>query len=186
MRVFLLLLIFFSSCSDLQRIDREPASSYHCNSLSNRFQQKALSAGFPTFSLLSHLKGENNKVTYLSEKGRQEYEVFVNCEGKLINFEGQFINSPTNSMFPKPARAIYVVDIFGRLFLSFYHPIGVFHHSSLVGGDDVLAAGEMILVNGSIDLINNHSGHYHPDESSLDLLIDVLLSLKVKINKVEL
>ena len=186
MRVLVLFSIFLFGCSNLERTrQRIPAQISHCSKTVNRFQSEVLSKNFPVFSLLSHLKGENNKVTYLSEKGRLEYQAFVDCEGKIVDFEGSPISSPSNEVIVNPVKAIFVVDTKGRLFLSFYHPIGVFHHSSLVGGDDVLVAGEMILVDGNIELINNHSGHYHPNDRSLDLLLDVLISLNVKINRVD-
>jgi hypothetical protein len=182
----ILILFVLSSCSVFEKSKKRTiASSHSCVQYERKLEQKIISLGFPVFSLMEHLWDERDKITYLSEKGRLEYQVFVNCSGLLVDISGKPLHSPSNHIITNPVRAIYVVDIKGRMFLSFYHPIGVFHHSSLVAGEDVLVAGEMVLVDGKIDLINNHSGHYRPSNRSLDLLIDALDSLNVKINEVE-
>jgi hypothetical protein len=47
-------------------------------------------------------------------------------------------------------------------FYSHVGKIGRFHHSSLVAGEDVVGAGEWIVVNGKLTKISANSGHYQP------------------------
>jgi hypothetical protein len=44
------------------------------------------------------------------------------------------------------------------------HRIGLYHHSSLLGGGNVAAAGMMRVSGGAIQELNNHSGHYAPED----------------------
>jgi len=50
----------------------------------------------------------------------------------------------------------------GRIYAGFDKQVVWFKHSSLTGGGNVLAAGRMRCVNGTIQEINNDSGHYQP------------------------
>lgn len=47
------------------------------------------------------------------------------------------------------------------------HKIGKYHHSSLLGGGSVAAAGMMRVTGGTLQELNNHSGHYQPKEEHL-------------------
>ena len=58
--------------------------------------------------------------------------------------------------------AIYVMDPSGRIFVTTQNAQGVFHHSSILAGQDVAAAGHISVVNGRIVSINANSGHYFP------------------------
>ncbi|WP_128330261.1 hypothetical protein [Apibacter sp. HY039] len=51
----------------------------------------------------------------------------------------------------------------GNIYISKYNEVGKFHHSSLVAGEEVAAAGEIIIENGIIKMITNKSGHYLPN-----------------------
>lgn len=51
----------------------------------------------------------------------------------------------------------------GRIYIGFDDKALWFKHSSLLGGDDALAAGRMNVTQGKITTIDNDSGHYHPE-----------------------
>lgn len=55
----------------------------------------------------------------------------------------------------------------------------VMHHSSLVAGGPVGAAGEMVVHRGVLLSINNWSGHYAPPPSTLRVLLDTLAKMGV-------
>jgi hypothetical protein len=62
--------------------------------------------------------------------------------------------------------AIYVMDAGGRLFAA-QHKVGLFHHSSFLAGGNVSGAGEIKVVNGTLEGITNKSGHYTPTTSEM-------------------
>jgi hypothetical protein len=53
------------------------------------------------------------------------------------------------------------------------------HHSSLVAGAAVAAAGEMTVKNGALLSVSNWSGHYAPRPSCLRVLLDKLEEMGV-------
>jgi hypothetical protein len=124
------------------------------------------------------------KVTYLTQKGRKEYEVFVNREGQLINQSGEVLESPSDGFFKKPVEAIYVIDPKGKIYISYYKPQGVFHHSSFLSGGDVIAAGTIVFKNGHIKSISNSSGHYRVTDRSLEQVVELFEALNVKVDEI--
>jgi len=60
-------------------------------------------------------------------------------------------------------------------FYSHVGKIGRFHHSSLVSGEDIKAAGEWRVINGRLECISGLSGHYKPSSYSL---ISALVALE--------
>ena len=69
---------------------------------------------------------------------------------------------------------VEVMDPQGNIYLSASQERGVFHHSSFLSGQPVSTAGEIIVENGRVVMVNNVSGHYRPSEESLDLFLDQL------------
>ncbi|WP_205876622.1 hypothetical protein [Mycobacterium camsae] len=53
---------------------------------------------------------------------------------------------------------------------------GLFHHSSFFGGEDVAAAGELVVRDGKIELVPDHSGHYAPVQLRTQQVLDQLAS----------
>ena len=75
---------------------------------------------------------------------------------------------------------IFVVDLNGNMYI--HEPLdGFFHHSSFVKGMPVLAAGEIKFFDGRIVSLNNKSGHYKPDQESLDLPLSFFHEAGVRI-----
>ena len=70
--------------------------------------------------------------------------------------------------------AIFVMSTDGTLYASPAHKVGMFHHSSIVSGGNVAAAGEMVVKNGVIDYINNCSGHYRGGAFQFDQIKESL------------
>lgn len=62
----------------------------------------------------------------------------------------------------------------GNIYASKYQRIGEFHHSSLVAGNSVAAAGELEVRNGILMLISDKCGHYKPEIEYLEQAMDVL------------
>ncbi|MEM6831200.1 MAG: polymorphic toxin-type HINT domain-containing protein, partial [Bacteroidota bacterium] len=93
------------------------------------------------------------KVLYIEDDAtRREYELFVNQEGKAVDHQGKLI---TTSNY-----GIYVLSKDGRIFFEEDPPLGKFHHSSFLAGEEVAAAGLVVIDDGVIQKMDNGSGHY--------------------------
>jgi hypothetical protein len=128
-----------------------------------------------------HLPGNGvwrgQQVTYLDDAARAERQLFVR-DGLIYDAEGNLFDTATASThFSGEGRAIFVMDQEGNIFASTYQRVGEFHHSSLAGGQPVTGAGELVVENGQLTLITNHSGHYHP---SAELNEQVLRNLEAQ------
>lgn len=62
---------------------------------------------------------------------------------------------------------------------------GFFHHSSLVAGEPVLAAGEMVFSKqGKLKQINDKSGHYQTEESAMRAFVCYLQAQSIDMEHV--
>lgn len=170
---------------------------------SRRTESDAIPARWPTLPLLEKYQGEERRgVRYLTEAERAQAQLVIK-EGALCDPNGALLNPragsaqaeqraltefPEQPATPVEARAIgfaiYVMDERGELFVSFEAERHAFHHSSLLAGGRVAAAGEMIIINGKLYAINNQSGHYRPPPIALERVIRVLKSRGVKFDGV--
>jgi len=57
------------------------------------------------------------------------------------------------------------MDADGTFYASMEQAVGEFHHSSLVAGDPVAAAGELDVGQGVLEALSDKSGHYRPARS---------------------
>lgn len=127
----------------------------------------------------------NQTVTYCrtsAERARFKLEVRnVEVDGKrearIFDSQGRPFDTRTAATWDGSGKAMFVMDANGELYASTYQAAGVFHHSSLAGGQPVAAAGELTVVNGKLVAISNRSGHYLPGESFTE---QALASLRAK------
>ncbi len=146
----------------------------------------------PKYSILAQYKEESKKPTnqkpvrYLSANEVQQLKLYVK-DGLLLDAQGKKLDPelhlPANQK--RSGFAIYVMDLSGDLYISFDHEQGYFHHSSLLAGADVLAAGDMTIAQGQLVKISNISGHYRPKPSSIALVLQRLKDMGVKTENVE-
>ncbi|KAG9415176.1 hypothetical protein AC1031_008605 [Aphanomyces cochlioides] len=59
------------------------------------------------------------------------------------------------------------------------------HHTSLVGGECVQAAGMFVVANGELTIVYPHSGHYRPSENEVLLLLRFLHSKGIPLHNVQ-
>jgi len=116
--------------------------------------------------------GNKTQVKYLgTDEARDEFELKV---GGSVTQGGQpYDTSAMYSKFKGDGFAIYVMGQDGR-FYSTSHKIGLFHHSSFLGGGAVAGAGEIKVVGGTIQYITNKSGHYWPGDRELTQTLHAL------------
>lgn len=154
---------------------------------------------FPTMSLQPQYQGEETKgVEYLKIPEQELARVKIEA-GRLLDQSGIPVNPrqapegylPLPSFPEQPAPdlnaekgfVIYVMDEEGRFFVSLKAAPHRFHHSSLLAGRPVAAAGEMIVFNGVIFGLNNRSGHYRPPPIVLERVVSVLTRAGVSLDK---
>jgi hypothetical protein len=100
-------------------------------------------------------------VKYLNEIQRQDY-VKTAKSGQLFDCNNNvYDTSLERTHFSGTGWAIYVMDGKNILYGG-SHIVGVFHHSSFLGGKATSAAGEMIITNGKVAVLTGKSGHYRP------------------------
>lgn len=121
-------------------------------------------------------------VAYLAPDQRYQYQVFH--QGRLL-YVHQSLNPAAppvaaaapnplvpfstrtfSSIVSGPGFAIWVCSPQGT-FYSNVQTEDVFHHSSFLAGGRVLAAGEWVVADGKVKLINHKSGHYRPTPMDL-------------------
>ena len=113
----------------------------------------------------------NPEIEYLiSEADRADHEVFVK-DKKLVDRNGNFLDSGNSNN----GKLIFVMDPQGRVFVG--EPrLMEFHHSSLLAGEPVAAAGELMVVDGMVVSHSRQSGHYKPDQIHHDQFKDEMKS----------
>ncbi len=145
---------------------------------------------YKTLRLQPSYRGEEeNGVHYFYGKDQLFYRVQFK-DGRLYDQRKQLLN--INYPIPQPEKikisspppapvdakkfgyAIYVMDQEGNFYIAFESKKNEFHHSSFLAGQAVACAGEMVIYQGQLLLINNQSGHYRPPPAALDQALDAL------------
>jgi hypothetical protein len=135
--------------------------------LGSNIRQSGFRSELATFPIKKRYAGEDSlviggaTVKYLTPSERESYRLTVK-DGKLYDASGQLFDTGDASNFDDKALAIFVMDAEGNLFASKTQEVGVFHHSSLLAGASVAAAGEMAVEQGVLKRMTRKSGHYHP------------------------
>jgi len=114
-------------------------------------------------------------VKYLDDSELESYELTVK-DGRIVHAGGReagkpFDTSSASSHASGEGSAIFVMKPDGKIYASKYHEAGAFHHSSLSQGNEVAAAGELVVENGVLKEISNQSGHYQPSQTQNDQLL---------------
>jgi uncharacterized protein YukE len=115
-------------------------------------------------------------VHYLTPEEREASRVFVDGDGALRSAAtGDLYDTSTGSTHWSGAgRAIFVMDRSGNLYASLEQAPGYLHHSSLLGGEPVVGAGEIEVRDGRLVAMTDQSGHYMPQPHMNDLALQSL------------
>jgi hypothetical protein len=143
----------------------KPPPSYNTKPMNPHFQGE-------------HLPGNKiwrgKQVKYLSDAERSAYKLEIR-NGKIYDANGQlFDTGDALSAHSGTGRAIFVMDEHGNFYASKKQIVGGFHHSSLLAGQPVAAAGELQVDKGVIKVISDKSGHYTPGRQFSQQAIDSL------------
>ena len=116
--------------------------------------------------------GDEQCIYYPCNQERLEYALRVH-DGILTDKSGSPLSQGEEQV------AMFVVDSVGQVLMAANPQDSRLHHSSLVHGRPVAAAGLMTIRDGRILSISNESGHYQPPASSLQTVVRCLGSLGV-------
>jgi len=99
---------------------------------------------------------EINKTIYVPQKDRSQYEIHINSQGLVLDTNGDKLDT---RLLPG-GTAMFVYSKEGKIYISKRQKRLKFHHSSLVGGDDVIVAGYIKVTRGHIMLLSDISPMY--------------------------
>jgi hypothetical protein len=126
------------------------------------------------------------KVKYLNNTENLKFKVKIN-NNRLLNSKGEFIDTlNAGTIFSGKGKAIFVMDNKGNLFISKFQERHLFHHSSLLSGKPVSAAGEIKIIKGMIKEISIKSGHYQPSASLNQQILLVLKEYGVETKNIKM
>jgi hypothetical protein len=127
------------------------------------------------------IKGVPDGVTYIVDPAeRERYRLRFGSDGFIYDASGnkfdttKAVRIDEHGVKTFPKLAMFVMDHQGNFYASNFQRVGIFHHSSFVGGADVAAAGEFEVIGGRLQFINDRSGHYRGDLAFSQQAIDRL------------
>ncbi|XVF48985.1 hypothetical protein PTKIN_Ptkin03bG0232100 [Pterospermum kingtungense] len=117
-------------------------------------------------------------ITYLGPKEREEYEVIVD-NGRLV-FRQTGLSVDTRG----ESKWIFVLSTTRALYVG-QKEKGKFQHSSFLAGGATTAAGRLVARDGVLEAIWPYSGHYHPTEENFMEFINFLEENHVDLTNVK-
>ncbi|KAH9617584.1 hypothetical protein KSS87_015264 [Heliosperma pusillum] len=130
----------------------------------------------------SRSKLRKQLIKYLGPQEREEYEYII-VEGKIIRkLTGEVLNTVKAS---EGTKWIFVMSTCKKLYAGEKQK-GKFHHSSFLAGGATLAAGRMIVEDGTLKSISAYSGHYRPTDERLDSFLAFLKDSGIDLHDVEI
>jgi hypothetical protein len=101
-------------------------------------------------------------VKYLDDAARPSYAVAV--ERGMLQRDGKpFDTGGLSTVFSGAGWGIFVQSPKTKMFYTGSHTMGLFHHSTFLGGEPVMSAGEWKVKDGRLQIMTPKSGHYQPD-----------------------
>jgi hypothetical protein len=115
-------------------------------------------------------------VHYMTPEEREAHRLFVDADGNLRSArDGSLYDTSTGSThWSGEGRAIFVMDGSGNLYATLDQDPGRIHHSSLLGGEPVVGAGEIEVRDGKLVAMTDQSGHYTPAAEQNDRALQSL------------
>ena len=198
-----LLLINSFACIPVKKENRAPSSAESgVENIRTRDVAAAVNSKFNLAQLKKIIVGEHlpgntfwktSVVKYLTPDEAQRCKL-VFKKGLIYEHDGITLFDTSNAKMLLPSgaensfekgKAIYVMNEAGEIFASNLQHRGVFHHSSLVAGNPVAAAGEIFVHKGKLVKLNNSSGHCSPDKELNKQIFVQLKSKGIDIDNVE-
>ncbi len=122
----------------------------------------------------------------------EKHRIIANHMGQCTNaHSGQVVNVPyliqdvKGSVHRFESKLIWAMDDSGNVYIDISNDTAGVFHSTMMGGYRPVAAGEMVMVDGRIAMLNEESGHYAPSQR-LNLVVDALKAQGFDMSKVKL
>ena len=116
--------------------------------------------------LLSYIKPYY--VRYLEDASKRSQFVMQVRDGRIYQ-QGRLFSNSFDRHGLNIQKSIFVLSQDNQVYFAQKYKPNIFHHSSLVSGESVKFAGEVVILDGEIIAISNRSGHYLPDESGYEV-----------------
>ena len=115
-------------------------------------------------------------VHYMTPAEREAHRLFVDADGNLRSAgDGSLYDtSGGTTHWSGGGRAIFTMDGSGNLYATLDQRVGHTHHSSLLGGESVVGAGEIEVRDGKLVAMTDQSGHYQPTPQMNDRVLQSL------------
>jgi hypothetical protein len=157
-----------------------------------RFAEAMLASKFEKQKVLTNAVEEREldkirKIIKFTPEERARYRVFI-YEGHFCKANPEkpqqfnFVSTSSMVSHKKIGFAAFVINLCGEISI-FNHYEGVIRHSTFNDGAAVMAAGEIIIDNGKLSLLTDHSGHYEPDLLNMYHLLHYLQKKGVVISE---
>jgi hypothetical protein len=123
-------------------------------------------------------------VHYMTPEEREAHRLFVDPDGNLRSAaDGSLYDTAAGTThWSGGGRAIFTMDGSGNLYATLDQRVGYTHHSSLLGGESVVGAGEIEVSSGKLVAMTDQSGHYRPDAAMNDRALQSLRDQGVAID----
>jgi len=117
-----------------------------------------------------------SQVRRLNDAELEQHRLVVGPDGLIRRSDGTLFDTRNASSVHAGGggRAIFIMDEHGNMYASNYQAVGDFHHSTLSGGRPVTGAGELEVIDGRLQTVTDHSGHYQPGRSNTQNVLDEL------------
>lgn len=128
---------------------------------------------YKTTPLQSRYRGESTRCVWQPSAKCPPYVMYYNNSqsntlkltvrnNKLYNSVDQLFDTSGADPSHSGKAAIFVMSSEGDLYASNVNKVYLFHHSTILAGSNVAAAGELFVSQGVIQEVTNCSGHYMP------------------------
>ena len=144
-----------------------------------------------TYALKPKYVGEDTKCAWQKLTQCPPYVIYFNATQKAavaLHVTNNLLYNVNNTLFDTSGAdyagatgtkaAIFVADASGNLYASNQSKVFLLHHSSLMAGQPVVAAGELQVTAGIISTVTNCSGHYQPDGTLTQATVVSVLATK--------
>jgi hypothetical protein len=158
----------------LERADPSHRPGY---ALSDLYAEWVDLAGDVSFWEYAKGKKDGEHVRMLTPDERVTYEVYFDG-GVFRNCLGEPASTMTREThFSGLGWGIFVCSAKGDLFVA-THKVGEFHHSTLLAGGSVAAAGEIVIDAGIIKMISSKTGHYRSGGPEMRRMLQLIPTIQ--------
>ncbi|MGH3664202.1 MAG: ADP-ribosyltransferase, partial [Micromonosporaceae bacterium] len=126
---------------------------------------------------------------YFTEAERERYRLRIGPDGKLYDSAGNLFDTRLSvGRYLGIQHAIFVMDAAGNIYAATEEMLGdrSIKHSSFLAGEQVMAAGEIQVINGVVKVITNNTGHYQTKHGKTREFVERLRSAGVPVEGVKL